>query len=192
MVFVPVNAAQLVPPTGIFETVGGGFPVFFPVPAGAGRGLVVTGRDKTENVHSPSLTQIDASFRDASMIKVVTSVAAMQLVEQGKIALDAPAPAIDPALASRTRWPGFAALSTALSESGCGTARTGPRWWPKHPLSDTVRGLPTTSPPKEVTSPLRATGGPLSGSLVDEGKPGNYDFMEGSHDVDGRDAPKSW
>src|SRR6516162_7547276 len=32
MLFVPVNAAQLVPPTGIFETVGGGFPVFFPVP----------------------------------------------------------------------------------------------------------------------------------------------------------------
>jgi hypothetical protein len=31
MLFVPVNAAQLVPPTGIFETVGGGFPVFFPV-----------------------------------------------------------------------------------------------------------------------------------------------------------------
>src|SRR5262249_1577793 len=28
MLFVPVNAAQLVPPTGIFETVGGGFPVF--------------------------------------------------------------------------------------------------------------------------------------------------------------------
>jgi hypothetical protein len=30
ILFVPVNAAQLVPPTGIFETVGGGFPVFFP------------------------------------------------------------------------------------------------------------------------------------------------------------------
>ena len=28
MLFAPVNAAQLVPPTGIFETVGGGFPVF--------------------------------------------------------------------------------------------------------------------------------------------------------------------
>ena len=31
MLFVPVNAAQFVPPTGIFETVGGGFPVFFRV-----------------------------------------------------------------------------------------------------------------------------------------------------------------
>jgi hypothetical protein len=29
MLFVPVNAAQLVPPTGIFETVGGGFPCIF-------------------------------------------------------------------------------------------------------------------------------------------------------------------
>src|SRR5215471_13796176 len=37
----------------------------------------------------------DTVFRIASMIKLVTSVAAMQLVEQGKIALDAPAPAVD-------------------------------------------------------------------------------------------------
>ena len=107
---------------------------------------------EAENVHSPSLTQIDASFRDAvraqrvpgivamaatdggviyegafgsrhlgqapamsrdtvfriaSMIKVVTSVAAMQLVEQGKIALDAPAPPIDQALASPQVLTGF-------------------------------------------------------------------------------------
>src|SRR6516162_4747519 len=32
MLFVAVNAPQLASPTGIFETVGGGFPVFFPVP----------------------------------------------------------------------------------------------------------------------------------------------------------------
>src|SRR6516162_10085643 len=38
MLFVPVNAGQLVPPTGIFETVGGGFPVFFPVPRSRARG----------------------------------------------------------------------------------------------------------------------------------------------------------
>jgi hypothetical protein len=38
MLFVPVNAAQFVPPTGIFETVGGGFPVFFPVPTETGFG----------------------------------------------------------------------------------------------------------------------------------------------------------
>jgi CubicO group peptidase (beta-lactamase class C family) len=49
----------------------------------------------------------DTVFRIASMIKVVTSVAAMQLVEQGKIVLDAPAPAIDPALALPQVLTGF-------------------------------------------------------------------------------------
>ena len=51
----------------------------------------------------------DTVFRIASMIKLVTSVAAMQLVEEGKIALDAPAPAIDPALASPQVLTGFEA-----------------------------------------------------------------------------------
>jgi CubicO group peptidase (beta-lactamase class C family) len=54
----------------------------------------------------PAMTH-DTVFRIASMIKVVTSVAAMQLVEQGKISLDAPAPAIDPALASPQVLTGF-------------------------------------------------------------------------------------
>src|SRR5262249_55009275 len=36
----------------------------------------------------------DTVFRIGSMIKVGTTVAAMQLVEEGKIALDAPAPAV--------------------------------------------------------------------------------------------------
>ena len=46
-------------------------------------------------------------FRVASMIKVVTSVAAMQLVEEGKIAFDAPVPAIHPALGSPQVLTGF-------------------------------------------------------------------------------------
>ena len=49
----------------------------------------------------------DTVFRIASMIKVVTSVAAMQLVERGKIALDASAPPIDPVLASPQVLTGF-------------------------------------------------------------------------------------
>jgi methyl acetate hydrolase len=56
----------------------------------------------------------DTVFRIASMIKVVTSVAAMQLVEEGKIALDAPAPAIDPALASPQVLTGFDAAGAPL------------------------------------------------------------------------------
>jgi CubicO group peptidase (beta-lactamase class C family) len=42
---------------------------------------------------------IDTVFRIASMTKAITSVAALQLVEQGKLTLDGPVPPIDPALA---------------------------------------------------------------------------------------------
>src|ERR1700751_4540797 len=49
----------------------------------------------------------DTVFGIGSMIKGVTSVAAMQLVEEGKIGLNAAAPAIDPALASPQVLTGF-------------------------------------------------------------------------------------
>ena len=45
----------------------------------------------------PAMT-LDTVFRIASMIKPVTSVAAMQLVEQGRLKLDDPVPNLDPAL----------------------------------------------------------------------------------------------
>ena len=41
----------------------------------------------------------DTIFRIASMVKLLTSVAALQLVEQGKLKLDEPAANIDPTLA---------------------------------------------------------------------------------------------
>ena len=49
----------------------------------------------------------DTVFRVASMVKVITSVAAMRLVEQGKLALDAPVPDIDPALGAPQVLEGF-------------------------------------------------------------------------------------
>ena len=49
----------------------------------------------------------DTVFRIASMTKAITSVAAMQLVEQGKLSLDDPAPAIDPALVAPQVLTGF-------------------------------------------------------------------------------------
>jgi methyl acetate hydrolase len=49
----------------------------------------------------------DAVFRIASMTKAITSVAAMQLVEQGKLKLEAPVPDIDPALSSPQVLEGF-------------------------------------------------------------------------------------
>jgi CubicO group peptidase (beta-lactamase class C family) len=49
----------------------------------------------------------DTIFRIASMVKLLTSVAAMQLVERGKLKLDEPAGAIDPTLGSPQVLAGF-------------------------------------------------------------------------------------
>jgi methyl acetate hydrolase len=49
----------------------------------------------------------DTVFRIASMTKAIATVAAMQLVEQGKLKLEEPVPAIDPALASPQVLEGF-------------------------------------------------------------------------------------
>ena len=49
----------------------------------------------------------DTVFRVASMVKPITSVAALQLVEQGKLALDAPVPDIDPDIGSPQVLDGF-------------------------------------------------------------------------------------
>jgi len=49
----------------------------------------------------------DTVFRIASMTKAITSVAAMQMVEQGKLKLDESVPGIDPTLASPQVLEGF-------------------------------------------------------------------------------------
>ncbi len=54
---------------------------------------------------------LDTVFRIASMTKAITSVAALQLVEAGKLTLDGPVPAIDPALAAPQVLTGFDAQS---------------------------------------------------------------------------------
>src|SRR5580692_5127094 len=54
----------------------------------------------------PAMT-LDTVFRIASMTKAVTCVAAMQLVEQGKLTLEDPVPNIDPALGSPQVLEGF-------------------------------------------------------------------------------------
>src|SRR5256712_12971356 len=50
---------------------------------------------------------LDTVFRIASMTKAITSVAAMQLVEQGRLKLEEPVPNIDPALGSPQVLEGF-------------------------------------------------------------------------------------
>ncbi|WP_426438035.1 serine hydrolase domain-containing protein [Bradyrhizobium genosp. P] len=50
---------------------------------------------------------VDTVFRIASMVKLLTSVAALQLVEQGRLKLDQPAADIDPTLATPQVLTGF-------------------------------------------------------------------------------------
>src|SRR5579863_4069333 len=50
---------------------------------------------------------LDTVFRIASMTKAITCVAAMQLVERGRLSLDGPLPAIDPALDAPRVLAGF-------------------------------------------------------------------------------------
>jgi CubicO group peptidase (beta-lactamase class C family) len=54
----------------------------------------------------PAMTR-DTVFRIASMVKLITSVAALQLVEQNKLSLDAPVPDIEPAIGAPQVLDGF-------------------------------------------------------------------------------------
>lgn len=56
---------------------------------------------------APTAMSLDTVFAIASMTKLLTSVAAMQLVERGKLTLDEPAARIDPALESPQVLDGF-------------------------------------------------------------------------------------
>jgi methyl acetate hydrolase len=56
----------------------------------------------------------DTVFRVASMVKLITSVAALQLVEQNRLALDAAVPDIDPAIGSPQVLDGFDAAGLPL------------------------------------------------------------------------------
>jgi CubicO group peptidase (beta-lactamase class C family) len=77
-------------------------------------GIIYEGAFGSRHLGQGPVMSRDTVFRIASMIKVVTSVAAMQLVEQGKLVLGAPAPAIDPALASPQVLIGFDAAGAPL------------------------------------------------------------------------------
>jgi methyl acetate hydrolase len=75
--------------------------------AATDKGVVYEGIFGRRRLHGgPAMTR-DTVFRVASMVKLITSVAALQLVERGKLSLDAPVPAIDPALGSPQVLDGF-------------------------------------------------------------------------------------
>ena len=59
------------------------------------------------NLTTASRMSTDTVFRIASMVKLLTSVAALQLVERGKLELDEPAGNIDPTLGSAQVLGGF-------------------------------------------------------------------------------------
>jgi methyl acetate hydrolase len=61
---------------------------------------------------APTAMSLDTVFAIASMTKLLTSVAAMQLVERGKLTLDEPAARIDPTLESPQVLDGFDARGT--------------------------------------------------------------------------------
>jgi methyl acetate hydrolase len=70
-------------------------------------GVVYEGAFGSRRIHDgPAITR-DTIFRVASMVKLITSVAALRLVEQGKLSLEAPVPDIDPVLAEPQVLDGF-------------------------------------------------------------------------------------
>jgi methyl acetate hydrolase len=75
--------------------------------AANGERLLYEGAFGFRNMTDGARMSTDTVFRIASMVKLLTSVAALQLVEQGRLKLDEPAANIDPSLASLQVLTGF-------------------------------------------------------------------------------------
>lgn len=75
--------------------------------AATDRAVIYEGAFGPRSVGAATKMSPDTVFRIASMVKLLTSVAAMQLVEQDKLKLDEPAEKIDPELASFLVLDGF-------------------------------------------------------------------------------------
>jgi methyl acetate hydrolase len=75
--------------------------------AATGKGIVYEGVFGRRRLDAPAAMTRDTVFRVASMVKPITTVAALQLVEQGKLSLDDPVPDIDPALGAPQVLDGF-------------------------------------------------------------------------------------
>ena len=75
--------------------------------AATGRAIIYEGAFGPRCLGAPAKMSTDTVFRIASMVKLLTAVAAMQLVEGGKLSLDQPASQIDPELGSIPVLTGF-------------------------------------------------------------------------------------
>mgnify|MGYP005812940997 CR=1 FL=1 len=78
------------------------------------RGVLYEAAFGSANREAGTPMRLDAQFRIASMTKAVTSVAAMQLVERGRLALDAPVASIIPAFGELQVLVGFYGDTPAL------------------------------------------------------------------------------
>jgi len=75
--------------------------------AASDRGTLYEGAFGVRDLDAGGAMALGTVFRIASMTKAITSIAAMQLVEAGKIGLDDPVPDIDPALSRPQVLDGF-------------------------------------------------------------------------------------
>src|SRR5690242_10587996 len=75
--------------------------------AATGNSIIYEGAHGPRCVGTTAKMTSDTVFRIASMVKLLTSVAAMQMVERGKLKLDEPAETIDPELAAALVLDGF-------------------------------------------------------------------------------------
>jgi CubicO group peptidase (beta-lactamase class C family) len=152
--------------------------------AATDRGVLYEGAFGRRALGQPEPMTLDSVFRIASMTKAITSVAAMQLVEQGKLALEAPVPDIDPTLGSPQVLEGFDAAGKprlrparrpiTLRHLLTHTAGFSYCWYPGYPrdaavptLAQVLRGEPpANTPPVVVTavpgSAYRYAGGHFS------------------------------
>jgi CubicO group peptidase (beta-lactamase class C family) len=111
---------------------------------------------------------LDTVFRIFSMTKAITCVAAMQLVEEGRLGLDAPVPAIDPALGAPQVLEGFHSDGTprlrparrpiTLKHLMTHTAGFTYEFW----NADTLRYVETTGTPRMMSGRLAALRRPLA------------------------------
>ena len=111
---------------------------------------------------------LDTVFRIFSMTKAITCVAAMQLVEEGKLSLDAPVPNIDPALAVPQVLDGFDAAGVprlrparrpiTLKHLLTHTAGFTYEYW----NADTLRYVEATGTPRVMSGNLAALRRPLA------------------------------
>jgi methyl acetate hydrolase len=82
--------------------------------AATDKGILYQGAFGVRDLATRTAMTADTVFRTASMTKAVTSTAAMQLVEEGRLSLTDPVPNIDPALGAPQVLEGFDAAGNPL------------------------------------------------------------------------------